>query len=256
MPYPVQPSGPPFESKDPPRAVRGHRAPAIEGRQGSDVDGDVVVRLASRRALMLAQPMLEALPDGLLLTDGQGRIDFINRRLETLSGYDRSEVLGDPIEVLVPEDLRGAHEHDRAAFYGAPRNRPMGTGIETRLRRKDGTELRVEIQLCPAEVEGEATVIASVRDVSERKEVEILLRERENLITRVAEREQIGRSLQHETIHTLFAVGLRLQSLASETTEERTHVILDEAINELDASISELRRLILSVRRSEPWVHG
>ncbi len=256
MSHPVQPGGKPSGFEDAPRVARGHERPAIEGQRGSAVHGDMVVRLASRRALMLAQPMLEALPDGLLLTDGHGRIDFINRRLEMLSGYDRSEVLGGPIEVLVPEELRDAHEHDRAAFYGAPRNRPMGTGIETRLRRKDGTELRVEIQLCPAEVEGEPTVIASVRDVSERKDVEILIREREDLITRVAEREEIGRSLQHETIHALFAVGLRLQSLASGTTEERTQAILDEAINELDLSISELRRLILSVRRSEPWLQG
>jgi PAS domain S-box-containing protein len=215
------------------------------------VDSDLVVRLATRRALMLAQPVLEALPDGLVLADGMGRVDFVNRRLEELSGYDRSEILGYPIEVLVPKELRTSHEQLRAAFYRAPRNRPMGTGIETRLRRKDGTDLRVEIQLCPAEVEGEPTVIAAVRDVSERKEAELLVREREQLITRVAERESVGRSLQGEAIHTLFAVGLRLQSLALRTDDEETRAVIDETIVELDSSITELRRLVLDLRRDE-----
>lgn len=104
-------------------------------------DDDLVVRLASRRVLLLAQPMLEELPDGLLLVDGEGRIDHVNGRFEVLSGYDRAEILGHPIEMLVPQGLRSSHEQLRAGFNGAPRNRPMGTGIETRLRRKDGTAI-------------------------------------------------------------------------------------------------------------------
>jgi len=168
----------------------------------------------------------------------------VNRRLEVLSGFDRSEILGLPVEILIPDSLREAHVRLRESYFREPRNRPMGTGIATRLRRSDGSELPVEIELCPAEVESEPKVIAAVRDVADRKQAEGLIREREDLLRRVGEREDLGRRLHEESIHELFGIGLGLQALATTVNDLRTREAVEEAVEHLDQAIVGLRRLV------------
>jgi formate hydrogenlyase transcriptional activator len=114
----------------------------------------------------------EALPDPILIVDQQGRIVFANQQLATFSGYDLDELVGLPVETLVPERYREAHLEHRVAFAAEPRTRPMGSGLEIVLRRHDGRELPVDIALRPSQLDGAGFVVAAVRDASERKQLE------------------------------------------------------------------------------------
>src|SRR5262249_19063781 len=104
--------------------------------------------LSAREQFQLA---LEAAPTGMIMIDPRGRIVLTNGRLEKLFGYDRAELMGKSIEVLVPERLHQDHSRYRDAFFGNPQIRPMGAGRDLYGRRKDGTEVAVEIDLNPVE---------------------------------------------------------------------------------------------------------
>jgi PAS domain S-box-containing protein len=122
--------------------------------------------------------LFEASPDGLILTDHQGRILQVSRLVESTFGYSREELLGHPIESLVPLKLREQHENHRNDFNARPETRPMGRGLELHARRKNGSEFPVDVSLS---VPGgnEHRVLAVVRDISERKLAETALRESE-----------------------------------------------------------------------------
>ena len=119
--------------------------------------------------------VLEAIPDAVVVTDGEGRIVFVNRAAQAMTGYTRAALVGQPVETLVPERLRGIHVRHRRAFYGRGAPRLMGDGVrDFSLRRKDGTIVPVEISLGPV---GDDTV-AVVRDVTERRRMEAALEHR------------------------------------------------------------------------------
>jgi len=113
--------------------------------------------------------LLEAAPDGVVITDTDGRIVHVNAATEALFGYRREELLTQPVERLVPERLRAAHVDHRSSFHASPRTRPMGMGLELYGRRKDGSEFPVEISLSPLGEEQGTLVTAIVRDISERR---------------------------------------------------------------------------------------
>jgi PAS domain S-box-containing protein len=121
---------------------------------------------------VLVRALLEQAPDSLVVTDESGRIRFVNNRFEEMFGYDRAEVLGRSVEILVPEGLRMRHSAHRLHYRANPHRRPMGQGLELEGMRKDGTLFPVEISLSPVEREGEVLTIATVRDVSDRKAAE------------------------------------------------------------------------------------
>lgn len=122
--------------------------------------------------------MLESAPDGMIMTDASGSIVIVNRQIEAMFGYDRGDVLGQPIEFLLPERHRHAHRGHRDRYDNDPSVRFMGAGLDLWARRSDGSEFPVEIALSPAQSEdGETEVIASIRDISNRSNVEARLRE-------------------------------------------------------------------------------
>lgn len=112
--------------------------------------------------------LMEALPDGIVIVHADGRIAFANARLEQLSGYQRDELLEGPVEVLVPDRLRASHRRQREGYASAPHLRPMGSGLDIHLRRVDGVEIPVDIQLSPLEIAGKRLTVAAVRDISHR----------------------------------------------------------------------------------------
>ena len=116
--------------------------------------------------------VVEVSPDGVLVTDDSGVIAFANPRLAAMSGYQREELVGSSVEVLVPEDVRGRHAELHQAYREAPRSRLMGEGSDLRLRRRDGTIIVVEIGLAPMEIGGRAMTVALVRDISPRRAME------------------------------------------------------------------------------------
>ena len=120
--------------------------------------------------------LLEAIPDALVLVDHSGRIVRVNAQTEQLFGYRRDELVGQPVEVLIPERLRDRHVGQRAGYMVSPHVRPMGQGMNLVGRRKDGHEVPVEISLSPLPTGGGPLIVASVRDVSARRKADAQLR--------------------------------------------------------------------------------
>jgi PAS domain S-box-containing protein len=120
--------------------------------------------------------LLEAAPDAMVIVDERGRIDLVNAQAEQLFGYDRAEMVGASIEMLVPERARAAHLGHRHDYLRAAATRPMGAGLDLYARRRDGTEFPVEISLSPLETERGIVTISAIRDVSGRKRAEAKFR--------------------------------------------------------------------------------
>jgi PAS domain S-box-containing protein len=125
---------------------------------------------------VLSSALFDAYPDGVLLVDAQGRIVRANRAATVLLGYPHEELIGLAIEALVPEAARARHAADRAAFQRAPRSRPMGTQMDLAARRRDGSQVLVEIALSPLEADGRPYVLAAVRAIGEYPRVKQALR--------------------------------------------------------------------------------
>ena len=117
--------------------------------------------------------LLESAPDAMVIAGMDGRIILVNGQLEALFGYARDDLIGQPVEVLIPERFREHHVAHRADYEAAPRVRAMGEGYELFGRRKDSSEFPVEISLSPVERDGTRFVTAAIRDISRRQEVEL-----------------------------------------------------------------------------------
>lgn len=123
--------------------------------------------------------LLESAPDATVISDSSGRIALVNRQAEQLFGYCRAELLGQPVELLIPERFHANHVRDRARYQAAPQTRPMGVGLELFGRRKDGGEFSVEISLSSLETDQGRLVTSSIRDITQRKQADQALRESE-----------------------------------------------------------------------------
>jgi PAS domain S-box-containing protein len=116
--------------------------------------------------------LIDAAPDGMLVCDDRGTLVLVNGETERMFGYAHGELLGQPVELLIPIHARARHHHHLAGYTASPRLRPMGSDLELFARRKDGSEFPVEISLSPFEAERGLLVIAGIRDVSERRALE------------------------------------------------------------------------------------
>src|SRR5208282_2497787 len=106
---------------------------------------------ALRASWEAAERLFESSPDGIVASDSQGVIVRVNAQLEKMFGYDRRELIGQPIELLMPERFRDAHVSHRKDYLQQARMRPMGAGLDLYGRRKDGSEFPVDIMLSPLE---------------------------------------------------------------------------------------------------------
>ena len=135
--------------------------------------------------------LVESSPDALVITDRGGVIVMVNAQTEQLFGYRREELIGQAVEILVPERSRGKHVPQRGDYIGNPRLRPMREAENLFGRHRDGHEFPVEISLSPLETEEGLLISAAVRDISDRKRIEHALRESEektrSILTHIAD---------------------------------------------------------------------
>src|SRR5438093_1239522 len=128
----------------------------------------------ARQSDQLFQLVVEAAPTGMILLDRAGRTVLVNAQVEKLFGYSRTELLGQPIEVLVPARFRGQHPGYVEGFFASPQVRAMGAGRDLYGLRKDGSEFPVEIGLNPIQTDHGLLVLSAIIDITERKRAEQL----------------------------------------------------------------------------------
>jgi len=157
----------------------------VNHRLVSDLEKNILAHERSEAALRQSQKQEEGFydsaPDALITVTEDGKISRLNLQAQILFGYDSLELLKAPIEKLIPADLHTPHRQHWQDYFLSPGLRSMGAGLEVYAVRKDGTQFPAEIGLSPVQVNGEMFVIADVRDISERKQMEETVREsREN----------------------------------------------------------------------------
>jgi len=150
-----------------------------------------ILSAESLASLLLSYRLLDAVPDATVAVDASGTILQVNSQVEDLFRYRYDQLIGQKIEILVPDRHREQHTQDRAHYVHAPKVRVMGSGLNLHGKRSDGTEFPVEISLSPVQVGEEMMVLAAIRDVTERKRIEEdLRRAHQELQTRSAQ--QLG----------------------------------------------------------------
>jgi PAS domain S-box-containing protein len=121
---------------------------------------------------LLYRQLIDTAPDAMVVVGADSRIRFVNLQTEAMFGYERRELLGGSLDVLIPDRFRKTHFRHVERFISNPTLRPMGSGLELFGRRKDGSELPIEVSLSPLQTDQGMTVSASIRDISERKRIE------------------------------------------------------------------------------------
>ncbi len=137
-----------------------------------EINSDITERDRSEKALRQAEQqfrgLLESAPDAIVIVDERGEIVLVNARAEELFEYSRDELVGRPVEVLLPRGMRRRHIAHRDEFLAEPRARPMGAGMDLLARRKGGSEFLAEISLSPVETDRGLLVSTAIRDISKQ----------------------------------------------------------------------------------------
>jgi len=201
------------------------------------------------------ESVLESAPDGIVITDEDGKIVLVNAETEKLFRYSRAELLGRPIEMLLPERFHGHHVAYRRGRVAVSAMRPIGADVELSGRRKDGTEFPVDISLSATETGEGRLVTAFVRDISERLEERLqrVVVERRALLGHLVsageeERRRIAANIHDDSIQAITAAGMRLQILRRRITDPQQLILLGELESTIQQSISRLRHLLFDLR--------
>jgi PAS domain S-box-containing protein len=200
-----------------------HVVQALRDRSGRrEIVGTVMDVSDRKKAEQKFKDLLEAAPDAMVIVDRQGKIVLVNSQTENLFGYPREKLLGELVEMLVPERYRAKHPAHREGFFAYPRARSMGAGLELHGLCRDGAEFPVEISLSPLETAQGTLVMSAIRDITERTHAQA---EREQLWQRLRQAEKmeaVGRlaaGIAHDFNNVLAGVLAYGEMLVEETPE-------------------------------------
>ena len=187
--------------------------------------------------------VVEAAPSGMVMANSEGKIILVNAQVETFFGYTRDELIGQPIEMLVPERFQSQHAGFRHGYLGDAQARPMGAGRELFARRKDGSEFPVEIGLNPIHTPEGLFVLASIVDISEEKQAELELARQRNALAHLSRVTMLGElsgSLAHELNQPLTSILSNAQAAQRFLADD--DVDLNEVREILNDIVAEDRR--------------
>jgi two-component system, cell cycle sensor histidine kinase and response regulator CckA len=193
------------------------------------------------------QALMESASQGIIAVDRQGHMEIVNHKAEELFGYAREEMIGRPLEMLLPEGLRASHVAHRQNYFGRPHPRPMGIGLELSGRRKNGDDFPLEISLNHIGMDGNALAIAFITDIGERLKLEAQLRQSQKM-------EAIGQlagGVAHDFNNLLTIIqGYAAMSLEGIAPDDPSREALEE-IEKAAVSAGGLTRQLLSFSRRQ-----
>ncbi len=225
-----------------------------------------------RQAEQRFRGLLEAAPDAMVIADANGRIVLVNSQAERLFGYARTELLGQPVEMLLPEANVPQHRQHRAAFAAAPRTRQMGPGYDLYGLRRDGTQIPVEVSLSPLHAEEGWLIMSAIRDITRRKQFEAELRDSREQLRRLTarleaareeERGRIAREVHDELGQQLTGLKMDVAWLqkrldpAQAALLDKTRVmsaLIDTVIHSVRKITTDLRPAVLDDFGLEPAI--
>jgi PAS domain S-box-containing protein len=222
----------------------------------------LVSSAALRQSEATAQAVLEAASEGILLINASGRIALVNGAAERMFGYDHDALLGQTLEVLLPDRVREQHREHRAGYFAGPRVRPMGSGLDLAGRRKDGTEFPVEISLSYVQTPDGMIAMALITDITERKRAETELRRQRETLYQAEKLAALGTltaGIAHEMNNPLGIITSRIELMLLDAEEQSLPAEIVEDLRVLHRATQRVTRIATNLRsfaRQAPREHA
>jgi len=230
------------------------RSPSLQEELAAATKARQRVEGALRDSENRARVLLEAASEGVIVVDAAGRIVSVNGRTAQMFGYGREELIGAPLEILVPARLRERHVHHRHAFFAEPRVRPMGRGLDLAGCRKDGSEFPVEISLSYVQTEDGVQALGFVSDITERLAAERAARQAD----RLAAIGRLAAGVAHEVNNPIGIIASRIELMLLEAQDNGLPpaVVADlEVLHRHATRIAAIAQKLLSFARESPREH-
>lgn len=217
-----------------------------------DISGSLLIRtlrygMERKRAEQNFRRLIDTAPVGIILADKAGHILDANEQILRMFGYERKELIGQTVEILIPEDRRDIHGKHRDSYGSCPHARPMGIGMELVARRKDGTEFPVEVGLGPLNTQEDTVVSATIVDITARKKMEEQLRMSQRM-------EAIGRlagGVAHDFNNLVTIILGCCDALSVELPGDHPASRKIEMLRKAGASAADLTRQLLAFGRKQ-----
>lgn len=204
--------------------------------------------MTSRLEDFLSHPLWVSAADGLAVVAEDGTMLAVNKPFEQLFGYDQADLVGKPVEILVPETDRDAHLDQRRRYGAKPQTRLMGASRLLEGRKRTGEQFALTIALSPVMIDDAQVTIVGVRDMTGRLAVEAERAEAQRRRMQAEDHDRIAKELHDSVIQQLFALGLRLQGLPARVSDEFVAGAIEESVDAIDSVIGELRTAIYGLR--------